>query len=137
MLIDTNIFVEMGRRQAKSDECRDLFDAIVGGRISEEVHITRFSLSAIQAMLAHLNPDFVRKILLAIYCKKIKLFNTSIDDDISILSSLKQLGLDFDDAIQFFAANKLGTYLVSYDKDFTKSGLATKSPKEILKDILI
>ena len=44
----------------------------------------------------------------------------------------KDIGLDFDDSIQFIAANQLGTYIVTYDKDFSHTSLQTKTPEEVL-----
>jgi predicted nucleic acid-binding protein len=136
MLIDSNILIEVGRKQRCKKECRDLIDAISQEIITEEVYITRFALSAFQAIATDADPKFVREILLLIHQDKIKILNQEIGDDIMTLSVLENLHLDFDDATQFVAANKLMTYLVTYDKDFKKTGLQTKTPKEILKKIL-
>jgi predicted nucleic acid-binding protein len=136
MLIDSNILIEVGRKQRCMKECRDLIDAISQEIITEEVYITRFALSAFQAIATDADPKFVREILLLIHQDKIKIFNQSIEDDIMTLSVIKTLGLDFDDATQFIAANKLMTYLVTYDKDFKDTGLQIKTPKEILKKVL-
>lgn len=136
MLIDTNIFIEVARKQERYIECLDLLKAINKSLFSEEVYISRFSLGALQALLSPKSPKFLQSILLLIYGGNIKIYTPEIEDDMMILGSLKGLSLDFDDAVQFTAASKLNTDLVTLDNDFRKTGLVVKTPKEILKKIL-
>jgi predicted nucleic acid-binding protein len=134
MLIDTNIFIEIAREQRHKAACRDFIDAISFDMVDEEVYISRFSLSAVEAVLSE-STHFVREILLLIFNGKIKVKDTTIDDDLMINSVKKDLDLDFDDAVQFIAANKLGTYLVTYDKDFSNTSIQTKTPEEVLEEL--
>ena len=136
MLIDTNIIIEMGRSQKKSQQCRDLLSAIDQELINEEVFITKFSLSAIEAILSQMDNGLIREILLLIFQEKIQIIDMDIKDDIMILATKKDLGLDFDDATQFVAAKRLNTYLVTFDKDFDQIPLKTKTPEQILKKLL-
>lgn len=133
MLIDTNIIIEIARKQQRHRECTDLLDAIHQKQISEEVYITRFALSAIEAIIGRVDKKFLQKILLMIYQENIKVFNPEIQDDMMALGALSDIGLDFDDSIQFIAANKLQTYIVTLDKDFKKTGIKIKTPMEALK----
>jgi len=128
MLIDTNIFVEICRRQIHCQKCKELLDAIRFEMLNENVYMARFALSAIEALTSGSNSDFIREILLLIHQGKIKVFETKIDDDIMVNSIKNDLSLDFDDTVQFLAANQLGTYLVTYDKDFSHTSLQTKTP---------
>lgn len=137
MLIDTNIIIELGKAQERSSECRDFFEAINEECFSENIYITEFTLRAIEALLVKANSKMVRDILLMIYQDKLKVFDMKLEDDLLILGALKDLKLDFDDATQFVATNKLGTYLVTFDKDFEKTGLQIKTPNEVLKEILV
>lgn len=134
MLIDTNIFVEIVRKQPHCLACSDLLNAINLDMIGEEVCLSRFSLNAIESMLSEAT-DFLREILLLIFQKKIKVINLSPEDDLMVNSMKKDLNLDFDDTVQFLAASKLGTYLVTYDKDFSRTSLQTKTPEDILKSL--
>lgn len=136
MLIDTNIFIEIARNQEGAEECRDLLDAINQGLIPEDIYLTRFSLSAIEALIGHFDKEFLRKILMMIYQEDIKIYKPDIKDDIMTLSAMKDTKLDFDDTTQFLATNKLKTYLVTFDKDFKKVPIQTKTPSSILKKIL-
>ncbi len=137
MLIDTNIFLEIVFSQAKSDDCQKLLNAIDQRVLKEKAYITRFSLSAIQALSRKEKIDFVREILLMIWEEKLNLLEMSVEDDLTINSVRLDLDLDFDDTVEYIAAHKLGTYLVTYDKDFKKTSLPTKTPAEVLKEILI
>lgn len=133
MLIDSNIIIEIGRRQANHKECQELFDAIKFKMLDEPVYVTRFSMSAVEALVGEADAGLVRETLLLIHQGQIKIFETKVEDDLMINSIKKDLKLDFDDAIQFFAANRLGTYLVTYDKDFSHTSLETKTPGEVLE----
>ncbi len=132
MLIDTNIIVEIAKRQQCYRECADLLDAINQGQVSEEVYITRFALSVVEAIIGKVNRKFLQEILLMIYRGSIRVFNLEIQDDMMALGVLDDRELDFDDAIQFIAANKLRTYIVTLDKDFRKTGIKVKTPKEVI-----
>jgi predicted nucleic acid-binding protein len=103
--------------------------------LNENVYMARFALSAIEALTSGSNSDFIREILLLIHQGKIKVFETKIDDDIMVNSIKNDLSLDFDDTVQFLAANQLGTYLVTYDKDFSHTSLQTKTPEEVLEEL--
>ena len=133
MLIDTNILVEIGRKQEHSETCRQFLNAINLGMISEDIHITRFTLNATEALISEEDEELMRKILLLIHLEKIKIADNKIEDDLVILSITRDLGLDYDDACQFLTTHQLATYLVTYDKDFNKTSLPTKTPGEILK----
>lgn len=135
MLIDSNIILEMVFNQAKSKDCKKLINAIDERLFNEKIYITRFALSAIEAMSSGEKPDFLRDFLLLIHEEKLHIFELSIADELMVNSIHSDLGLDFDDAVQYIAANKLGTYLVTFDKDFKNKGLEIKTPEKILKEM--
>lgn len=136
MLIDTNIIIEIAKKQQFHQDCSNLLEAIKEGQIREDVYITDFALHAIEAMISRKEENFLREILLLIHQGNIKIFNVEISDDMMILSVMKDLQMDFDDTTQYVAANKLGTYLVTFDKGFIGKGVEVRTPAEILKEIL-
>lgn len=136
MLIDTNIFIEIPKEQTYHKDCLNLLKLVDSGYIQEEVFITGFAFHAMEAILSEFAPDFLKKIFLMIHEEKIKIFNTEIADDLMILSSMDALGFDFDDAMQYVCTNKLGTYIVTFDKSFRDKGLIIKTPAEVLKELL-
>jgi predicted nucleic acid-binding protein len=135
MLIDTNIFVENCKNQKHARICADLMYAIKTDAIQEDIFITQFSLNAMEAMLSEKYEDFLYELLLLIHQGKIKVAKNKPEDDLSILAIKTDLNLDFDDACQFLATAQLGTYLVTYDKDFAKTSLKTKTPEEVIKEL--
>ncbi|MEK7126585.1 MAG: PIN domain-containing protein [Patescibacteria group bacterium] len=136
MLIDTNIFLEILFKQERRQECIDLLDAIKENLIAEKIYITRFSLGAIEASTKKKHTEFIRELLLLIYDNKINIPKMNIRDDLMINSVRNELGLDFDDAMQFVATQKAGTYIVTFDKDFKNKPIQVKTPKEVLKTVL-
>src|SRR3989339_559859 len=135
MLIDANIFMEIARGQKQIRICEDLMYAIKTDATQEDAYITQFSLNAIEAMLSEKYEDFLYELLLLIHQGKIKIAKNKPEDDLSILAIKTGLNLDFDDACQFLATAQLGTYLVTYDKDFAKTSLKTKTPEEVIKEL--
>lgn len=130
MLIDTNIILEIGLGQKHANDCGVLLDKIAFDQILEKAYITEFSLNAICAICN--NSQFLRDFLLLISDGKIEKINLTMEDYFVVNAVKKDLKLDFDDALQFIVANKLKTYLVTFDKDFKKTSLETKIPSEIL-----
>lgn len=135
MLIDTNIILEILFNQEHREDCASLLDAIYDNRVDEQIYLTRFSLGAIQAACKREQQDFLRDLLLMIFQEKIQIPAMDIRDDLTINSVRKELGLDFDDAMQFVAAQKNGTYLVTYDNDFQDKPIETKTPQQVLEKI--
>jgi len=135
MLIDANIFMEIARGQKQTRICEDLMYAIKTDAITEDVFITQFSLNAIEAMLSNKNKDFLYDLLILIYQGKIKIAKNRIEDDMAALAIKKDLNLDFDDTCQLLAASHHGTYLVTYDKDFAKTFVPTKTPEDVIEEL--
>ena len=133
MLIDTNIFIEICKNQKKGQVCATLLGAIARESVPEKIYMTKFSLDGMLAMLSHKYSAFLEDLLLLVHQDKIKIFDHRTEDNLMILSVKDKLDLDYDDACQFLATHVLGTYLVTYDKDFDKTDLPTKTPEEVIK----
>jgi predicted nucleic acid-binding protein len=136
MLIDSNIFVEVAKKQSHREDCRDLLTAILMNQISEEIYITPFTLSTIQFMLGRIDKRLLKEVMTMIHLEKIKVVNFNPSEYLLIITALKDLNLDFDDAVQWTATNNLSTYIVTYDKDFENTGIEVKTPRQILKKVL-
>ena len=135
MLIDSNVFMEIALMRQRAKICADLLYAIKTDMIVEDVFVTKFTLNAIEAMLSGKQKDFLRDLLILVYQGKIKTVKNMSEDDMSALAIQSEIGLDFDDMVQFLAASRLGTYLVTYDQDFAKTSLLTKTPEEVLSEL--
>ena len=57
----------------------------------------------------------------------------SVEDMQSIASKAQRFNLDFDDAYQYVAAEKLDLTIVSFDTDFDRTERGRKSPVEIVE----
>ena len=63
----------------------------------------------------------------------ISVYNTSIDDEIATAMIMDKINLDFDDALQYYIAKKLGAEaIISYDKHFDKTDIPRNEPREFL-----
>jgi predicted nucleic acid-binding protein len=125
--------IALGQKQMRV--CEDLMYAIKTDAIQEDIFITQFSLGAIESMLSKKYKDFLYDLLVLIYQGKIKVAKNRPEDDMAALAIKTDLGLDFDDACQFLATSHHGTYLVTYDKDFEKTSLRTKTPEDVIEEL--
>lgn len=135
MLIDTNIFIEIGRDQEASQACDDLLSAIACSGAA--AYITRFSLHAIQSLLSEKAPQLLREIMILVHGERLKVYDFHPEDYMMIIATKDSLNLDFDDCLQFTAAHRLSVPLVTLDKDFKKTPLETLSPKQALKHFVV
>jgi predicted nucleic acid-binding protein len=53
----------------------------------------------------------------------------------SVLSTMDEQSLDYDDAYQYVVAGQYGLILVSFDTDFDTTSQGRKTPQEILSDV--
>ncbi|MFA5821425.1 MAG: PIN domain-containing protein [Candidatus Gracilibacteria bacterium] len=136
MLIDSNIIIEIAKGQENAKDCSDFLEALKRGVLHEDVYISRFSLHAVEAIIWNFDKELLKEILLLIHLGLLIVVDTKIKDDLMAFSLAGDLKLDFDDTVQFICAGKHATALITYDKDFSKTGLQTKTPREALEEIL-
>jgi predicted nucleic acid-binding protein len=122
-LLDTNIWLEVLLNQEKSGEVIELFRKYNGNDIA----ISDFSLHSIGVILARL--------------KEIETFNIFLEDlinsGVKVISLkteeiIKKYNLDFDDAYQYLIAKQNNLILVSFDKDFDKTDILRKIPRDLV-----
>jgi predicted nucleic acid-binding protein len=129
-LIDTNIYLEFFLGRAGADDCENLLNKISEG--DSEAVTTKFSIHGVEALLnePRLILTFLRNIENSI---GLEVYETSLDDEIAISMTMNKLGLDFDDALQYYVAKKLGVgAIISYDKHFDELDVPRKEPMEII-----
>lgn len=129
-LIDTNIFLELFLDREKADECERLLEEVSNGDL--ESVVTRFSIHAIEAILN--DPK-----LILIFLRNIEnslgltVYDTTMDEEIAVSMIMEEKKLDFDDALQYYVAKKLGVEaIVSFDKHFDKLDIPRKEPREVI-----
>jgi predicted nucleic acid-binding protein len=131
ILLDTNIFLELILGQRRAADCEALLNAISKGRI--EAVVTHFSVHAVEAVLGSGEPllRFLRNIENSV---ALTVFETGVSDEMSAAMLTKGKSLDFDDALQYYVAKRLGAEaIVSYDKHFDKLDLPRTEPSQLIK----
>lgn len=127
-LIDTNIFIELLLEQRKSEDVRKFFIK----QDSTNIFLTDFTLHSIGIILVGLNKiDIFNKFLKDIINSKITILSLNLNEINGLSRTIQRCNLDFDDAYQYSTAKKYKLTLVSFDKDFDKTEIKRKEPKEL------
>jgi predicted nucleic acid-binding protein len=130
ILVDTNIFLEYLLGQKRSDECEELLARLSRGDV--EGVVTRFSLHSIEAvfrsgLLVAFLGNIDRSLGLSVY-------DTDTVEESQVADVANEMGLDFDDAIQFYVARKLRVEcIVTFDKHFDGLDVRRVEPKNLLE----
>ncbi|MGC8832108.1 MAG: type II toxin-antitoxin system VapC family toxin [Thermoproteota archaeon] len=130
LLVDTNIFLELCLGQDKAEECEKFLQKISSGEL--EAVVSKFTIHAIEAVLndSALILVFLRNVQGSL---GLNVYETSIEDEMAASMLMDKIKLDFDDAIQYYLAKKLGVEaIVSYDKHFDKVDVKRREPSEFL-----
>jgi predicted nucleic acid-binding protein len=130
-LIDTNIWLERLLEQEKSEMVKELLDIIP----SENLSISDFSLHSIGVILHRLGKinifdDFINDLFLN---GDINYLSIEPMDNIEVAKLIRENKFDYDDAYQVVISLKFNISIVTFDKDFKKSGMQTISPIEAAK----
>ncbi len=130
ILVDTNVFLEylMGRRHAEG--CGKLLAKLSGGEL--EGIVTRFSLHSIEAVYrSDLLAGFLANVdrSLGLYVR-----DTSTSEEGEVASLARKSGMDYDDAMQYFVAKRLGAQAItSYDKHFDGLEIPRVEPDDLVR----
>ncbi len=130
-LIDTNIWLELFLEQEKAGDVRNFFE----NTESNLLGITEFTIYSIGIILSRLGKEDIFEDFLSdtVENSGVERICLNISDIKQMISVQKKFFLDFDDAYQYIAAKKYGLVIISFDKDFDKTGYGRKTPEEILK----
>ena len=128
-LVDSNVWLELLLDQESSEEVRQFLQKVE----ADEISMTEFTLYSIGLITTRLKKEavfeeFISDILEESSVERISL---SASDLKELLSASREFGLDFDDAYQYVAAKSNDLVLVSFDKDFDKTDIERRTPKEI------
>ena len=129
-LIDTNIWLEILLDQEKSKESFDFLSKID----SSSLAISDFPLHSIVLILAKLKEYETAKMFLEdINISGVNILSIGSNNLYKVVDSIKNFNIDFDDAYQYYLSKKYNLVLVSFDKDFDKTDIKRKTPKELLQ----
>jgi len=66
----------------------------------------------------------------------IAVYETTVADEAAVAILMKEIKLDFDDCLQYFAAKRLGAEaIVSYDKHYDGLDVTRVEPKDVLEKL--
>lgn len=131
ILVDTNIFLELLLGQKKAEDCEALLNSISKGEI--EAVVTHFTVHAVEAVLGSGEPliAFLRNLENS---EGLTIIDTGISEEISAAMLAERISLDFDDALQYYAARRYGAEaIVSFDEHFDSLDVPRVEPSELVK----
>ncbi len=133
-LFDTNIFLEILLGQSQADACQRALEVVDE---NHEGWISSFSLHAIEAIVGGKAGRWplLEKFLSALHeHPHFYVYSTTLEEELEIVRRTAKLGLDFDDSLQYYLAEKKGWTLVTLDQDFAKfrgKGVEISAPSEL------
>ena len=127
-LVDTNILIELLLEQRKSEDVRKFFIK----QDPSNIFLTDFTIYSIGIILVGLNKiDIFNKFLKDIINSKITILSLNLNEISDLSRIIQKYNLDFDDAYQYSTAKKYKLTLISFDKDFDKTEIKRKEPREL------
>ncbi len=132
-LVDTNVWLERLLDQAKSEEVGQFLDYFPSDRLA----VTDFAFHSIGVALSRLKQkEILLRFVQDVFVDGgVDLVRLGPEDTQQLLGVMERFNLDFDDAYQYFAAEKYGLILVSLDTDFDGTERGRKTPIEALDKI--
>ena len=130
-LLDTNIWLERLLAQEHSEAVGELL-----GRLeSDQLFLTDFSFHSICLILTRLNrPQSVIEFIQDLFIEgSVGLLSVPPEGVESVIGLMKKFNLDFDDAYQYFVAERDNLVLVSFDTEFVNTTRGRKTPMEVLE----
>lgn len=131
-LIDTNVFLEVLLDRKEAQQCIEFLKKLERGAV--KAVITSFSIHSIEVVLFNFNKLKELETFLSslVQYHGLVVYHTSVTEELKVLDTMKKTKLDFDDAIQYFVAEKFGYKIVSFDKDFDNKPIKRIEPREAI-----
>jgi uncharacterized protein len=119
LLIDTNIFLEIFLSQAQAQLAKDF----LANPENYELYLSDFSLHSIGVILLRKNlPQLFQQFLTDVISSgNVGVIYLLASDLSEVAKTAQTLGLDFDDAYQYLAAEMYDLTIISFDSDFDKT----------------
>jgi predicted nucleic acid-binding protein len=130
LLVDANVFIELFLGQEKAEECERFLKKISSGEL--EAVVSKFTIHAIEVTLndSALILSFLRNVQGSL---GLNVYETGVEDEMAASMLMDKVKLDFDDAVQYYLAKKLGVKaIVSYDRHFDRVDVKRKEPSDFL-----
>jgi predicted nucleic acid-binding protein len=130
LLIDSSVLLEFLLNQERADEVAQFFERTPRAAF----YVTDFAFHSVALILVSRKRGealarFVKDLLVV---RGVTLLRLTPDEVVSLTARTMELGLDFDDAYQYVAAEKHDLTLVSLDADFDRTKRGRMTPAEVL-----
>ncbi len=120
-MIDTNVVLEFILDRDRQREAEEVIRLAADRRI--DAVMTDFHMDA-ALIVAQRFLDWGRLIkLLFLMAKVFRMYYVSLRDRLDAIRVGGSMGLDYDDAVLYICAKRLGAHIVSYDRDLDKTGI--------------
>ena len=133
LLIDTNVLVSVLLKQNRYEESRELLNKV--NELNLRMFISDFAVYSISLLLNKRGEDrvFNRFVQYLEASSNLSIYRLQ-PSELKEVYKLKQK-LDLDDKIHYYIAKKKKAKLITYDKDFKKTGLKSLTPAQALKEL--
>jgi predicted nucleic acid-binding protein len=131
ILLDTNVFLELLLGQRRAGDCKALLQRASEGQL--DAVTTHFSVHAVEAVIG--NGELLTRFLRNVENSEgLRVYDTDLTEESSAALLTERMGLDYDDALQYYVAKRLGAdAIVSFDRHFDGLDVPRKEPREVLK----
>jgi predicted nucleic acid-binding protein len=127
ILLDTNVFLEVLLRRKDAVKCKELLDRLSRGEL--EGVVTHFTIHSIEALIGKHQGDTVSFLRAVEQTSGLFVYDTTVADEVAVSLLSEKIGRDFDDALQYYVAKKLGANtIVSYDRHFDGLDIPRSEP---------
>jgi len=135
MLLDSNIFLELELGEKHAEACRQLLEKLRDGKM--EGYITDFHVDSVVLVMEKYGKswkDLLIFLVSLLKYKGLKICRLDHGDRIAAVQFMRDLGLNFDDALAVQALRKLSLEtIVSYDRHFDAVGWVKRMvPEELV-----
>ncbi len=120
-MIDTNVVLEFILDRDRQSEAEGVIRLAADRRI--DAVMTDFHMDAV-LIVAQRFLDWERLVKLFLLMAKVfRVYYVSLKDRLAAIKVGGSMGLDYDDAVLYICAKRLGAHIVSYDRDLDKTGI--------------
>jgi len=131
IVVDSNIFLEVLMGRKKATRCKELLDRLSLGEV--EGVVTHFAIHSVEAVVGRHGGDVASFLRTVDQTSGLNVHDTTVTDEIAASLLAEKIRRDFDDALQYYVAKKLGAEaIVSFDRHFDGLDIPRTEPNAII-----
>ena len=132
LLVDSSVILEFLLNQERAGEVAHFFDET----LEAALFVTDFAVHSVAISLVRKKRTGMLEQLIddLFFVRGAQVIRLDLDEVAAVAYRTAVLGLDFDDAYQYVAAEKHDLTLVSFDADFDRTKRGRKTPIQILQE---